>query len=262
MPTPTPAAHLCPVRVRDEPERGTNPKGAAGVASVSADTIRALQSLPPPGTGYFVAPTAGPGPGVLLVPSPWGLTASFKRRADELAEAGFTVLAPDLNDGRVAASEDEATEALMGMDMNVSASLVQSSLRLLKQATVDPTEPVGVVGFAAGASWAFWLSERLADDCRAVAGFYGTQSIPFVEAKASYLLHIGSEDELVSDDEVAMLGLNLQLAKRPQQVTRHDGAAHGFAEFERPTYHATAEAVAWRQTLEFLAEHLRPGRPS
>ena len=213
--------------------------------------------MPPPGSGYFVAPPDGPGPGVLLIPSPWGLTASFKQRADQLADAGFSVLAPDLNDGVVADDEAGATEALMAMDMNVSASLVQSSLRLLRSATVDPTQPLGVIGFAAGASWALWLAERLPDDCSAVVGFYGTQSISFERANARVLLHFGEADDLVSDEEIAMLGLNLQLAKLDFRIEQHDAAGHGFAEQEHPNFDGAAEAVAWRQTLEFLAETLR-----
>lgn len=205
-----------------------------------------------------MTPPAGPGPGVLLLASPWGLTPSLKERADELGEAGFTVLAPDVNDGVIATNEAEATESLMAMDVNVAASLVQSSLRLLKTTTRDPQAPVGVVGFAAGASWGLWLSERFSQDCSAVVGFYGTQSIPFAEASADYLLHFATDDDLVSDEEIALLGLNLQLAGRTFHVEHHAGVAHGFAEREHPNYQPAAEAVAWRQTLEFLAERLRP----
>ena len=105
---------------------------------------------------------------MLLLASPWGLTPSLKQRADELADAGFNVLAPDVNDGVVATTEAEASESLMAMDVNVAASLVQSSLRLLKTTTPVPAAPVGVVGFAAGASWGLWLSERFAQDCACV----------------------------------------------------------------------------------------------
>lgn len=208
--------------------------------------------------GYFVGPTDAPGPGVLLIPSPWGLTPSLKRRADELADAGFTVLAPDLNDGSVATTEAESSDALMAMDMNVAASLVQSCMRLLRRSTADPAAPIGVVGFAAGASWALWLSERFPHDCAAIVGFYGTQSLTFSEATARYLLHFGDDDELVSDEEVVLLGLNLQMAKLDFTIEQHGGAGHGFAEAEHPNFNGAAEAIAWRQTLEFLASELRP----
>jgi len=218
-----------------------------------------LNSLPSPGTGYFVESSQDTGPGVLLLPSPWGLTAGLKDKADELGDAGFTVLAPDLNDGVAATTAEQARSLLLEADMNVSASLVQSSLRLLRAASPDPTAPVGVVGYAAGASWALWLSARFADQCAAVVAFYGTQSISFDEAQASYLLHFAEHDEDVSDEESALMGLNLQMARREFRVEVHDGVQSGFAESEHPNFDAPAEAVAWRQTLEFLAEKLRAG---
>ena len=91
-----------------------------------------------------------------------------------------------------------------------------------------------------------------------MVGFYGTQSIAFDNATADYLLHFGDDDDLVTDDEVALLGLNLQLAQRTFKIEHHAGVGHGFAEREHPNYHAAAEAVAWRQSLEFLADRLRP----
>lgn len=214
--------------------------------------------MPPPGSGYFVAPPDGPGPGVLLLPSAWGLTPSLKRRADALADSGFSVLAPDLNDGVVARDEAAATEALLGMNVNVAASLVQSSLRLLRSAAVDPDAPVGLVGFAAGTSWALWLAERMPEVCAAVVGYYGTQSISFEQVTARMLLHFAVDDQVVADEEVAMLGLSLQLAKCPFRIERHDGVGHGFAEHEHPNFDGRVDAVAWRQSLEVLAEVLRP----
>lgn len=202
-------------------------------------------------------PPETPGPGILLIPSPWGLTPGFKEKANSLGDAGFTVLAPDLNDGVVATTQDEARSLLVEADMNVTASLVQSSLRLVRAASADPNAPVGVIGYAAGASWALWLSVRFADQCAAVTSFYGSQSIAFDDATASYLLHFAEHDEDISDEESAMLGLNLQLARRDFRVELHEGVSSGFAEPEHPSYNGAAEAIAWRQTLEFMASHLR-----
>ncbi len=202
-------------------------------------------------------PPGGPGPGVLLLTSSWGLTPGAKDRADELADAGFTVLAPDLNDGVIAADTEQARLLLLEADINVSASLIQSSLRLLQAASSDPRAPVGVLGYAAGASWALWLSARLADQCAAVVAFYGTQSIAFEDATAAYLLHFAESDDDVSADDSALMGLNLQLARREFRVELHDGTAAGFAEPDHPNFHPAAEAIAWRQTLEFFAEKLR-----
>ena len=182
----------------------------------------------------------------------------MKAKADELAEAGFAVLAPDLNDGVIAQDIDHAGRLLLDADMNVTASLVQSSLRLLRGATASADVPLGIIGYSSGASWALWLSERLAEHCQAVVAFYGTQSIDFEAAQASYLLHFAADDDTVEDDDVALLGLNLQLARREFRIQHHEGVKHGFAEAHHPEYDAPSESAAWRRSIEFLTSVLRP----
>lgn len=212
---------------------------------------------PPSGTGYFVSPSDGPGPGVLLLHSFWGLNRAAKDSANALADAGFTVLAPDLLDGDTHEDEDEAFAALAATDMNVVASLIQSSVGILRRAQADPDAPIGIVGFGSGASWALWLSARFGDEVRAVVTYYGSQSIPMDGANASYLCHWAETDGNVSDMEVADLGLSLQLAKRDFRFEHHTGTLDGFAEAGRPSFDASAAEVAWRQTTEFLAAALR-----
>ena len=214
-------------------------------------------STPPPGTGYFISPDDGPGPGVLLLHSFWGLNRAAKDTANRLADSGFTVLAPDLADGRQFDDEAAALAALAQADVNVLASLVQSSVGIVRRAQVDPSGPLGVVGFGSGASWALWLSARLIDDVRAVVTYYGSQSTPMDRSEASYLCHWATIDGNVSDDDIAQLGLSLQMADRPFRFEHHLGTIDGFAESDRPGFNPEADAIAWRQTIEFLAHELR-----
>lgn len=209
------------------------------------------------GSGYFISPEAGPGPGVLLLHSLWGMNRNTKDTANRFADHGFTVLAPDLNDGAIFDEQDEALAALGDVDVNVVASLVQSSMGILRKASKDPLAPIGVVGFGPGASWALWMSARLTEEVGAVVTYYGSQSIPLDGAQAPYLCHWAETDSLVSDLEVADLGLSMQMAELDFRFEHHEGTASGFAEEGRPEYDAEAEAVAWRQTAEFLASHLR-----
>jgi carboxymethylenebutenolidase len=141
------------------------------------------------GQGYFISPEEAPGPGVLLLHSFWGLNRDAKDTANRLTDAGFTVLAPDLADGQEFDSEERAFAALAEADVNVNASLVQSSVGILRRAQADPDRPIGVVGLGSGASWALWLSARLVDEVAAVVTYYGSQAAPMEGSKASYLCH-------------------------------------------------------------------------
>ena len=209
------------------------------------------------GQGYFISPDEGPGPGVLLLHSFWGLNRQTKDTANRLADSGFTVLAPDLAEGEVHDDQNAAQAALESSDINVLASLAQSSVGILRRAQLNPEAPIGVVGYGPGASWALWLSARLTEEVGAVVTYYGSQSIAMDGAKATYLNHWASTESMVSDLEVADLGLSLQMAGVDFRFEHHDDTTDGFAEDGRPTYDAEAEAVAWRQTTEFLAGSLR-----
>ena len=210
------------------------------------------------GSGYFISPDEGPGPGVLLLHGFLGLDRGTKDMANELADLGFTVLAPDLANGHIFEDEVAAVEALAHVDMNVSASLVQSSTSVLRQAQADPDAPIGVVGLGPGASFALWLSVRLVEEVGAVATYYGSQNIDMSPSKASYLAHWASDDAHVDDFAVADLGLSLKLADRPFEFRHHDDVSSGFAEASHPNFDGEVAAVAWRQTSEFLASLLHP----
>src|SRR5215510_7712704 len=68
-----------------------------------------------PVNAYLASPAAG-GPGVLVLHAWWGLKPFFKQVCDQLAEQGFTALAPDMRDGKIAKSIDEAKELMAKSD--------------------------------------------------------------------------------------------------------------------------------------------------
>jgi carboxymethylenebutenolidase len=204
---------------------------------------------------YFISGDAGPGPGVLVLHSFWGLTKSMKSLCDDLADHGFTVLAPDINFGELPASEQEALDHLGKADPNRLASLVLSSAKLLHERSTEG--PIGIVGFGMGGSLALWASVRLADLVDAAVSFYGSQQIDFAGSRASYLIHLAEDDEYVSEDEAAFMEATMRLEDLDVEVDRVPGTRHGFAEPDGGTFDPGAFDRAWAQTLDFLRERLR-----
>ena len=203
---------------------------------------------------YFIQGDKGPGPGVLLLHSFWGLTSSVKGLADELADHGFTVLAPDINFGELPGSEQDALDHLGQADPNRLASLVLSSAKLLYQRSTEG--PIGMVGFGMGGSLALWASVRLSAMVGAVVSFYGSQQIDFAGAKAAYLIHLAEEDEFITDDEAAFMEATMRLEELDVEVIRHPGTRHGFGEPDGDTFDPGAFETAWRSAAEFLEERL------
>jgi carboxymethylenebutenolidase len=199
---------------------------------------------------YFISGDRGPGPGVLVLHSFWGLTPSVKSLCDDLADHGYTVLAPDINFGELPASEQDALDHLGRADPNRLASLVLSSARLLHEKSTEG--PIGMVGFGMGGSLALWASVRLAGMVRAAVSFYGSQQIDFAGSQSSYLIHLAEDDDYVSNDEAAFMEATMRLEELDVEVVRHPGTRHGFAEPDGDTFDPTAFDRAWVGTLEFL----------
>jgi carboxymethylenebutenolidase len=203
---------------------------------------------------YFVQDDEGRGPGVLLLHSLWGLTSSVKALCDDLAERGFTVLAPDLNLGELPETQQEGLDRLGAASPDRLASLVLSSAQLL--ATRSSDARIGVVGFGMGGSLGLWASVRLHEIIAAAVSFYGSQQIDFKGSKSSYLIHLAEEDEFITDDEAAFMEATIGLESLPVEVVTYPGTRHGFCEPEGETFDEEAFEEAWSRTAEFLARLL------
>ncbi|MFM7069162.1 MAG: dienelactone hydrolase family protein [Actinomycetes bacterium] len=215
-----------------------------------------MTSTPAPGSAFLIIPETGPGPGVLLLHSWWGLTPELEAMARALAVEGYSVLVPNLFDADAPADAATAERLLLESDPNITALFVLSSIVALRANSADPTAPVAVVGFSMGASWALWAATRQPQSVNAVVAYYGTQDIDFEDLNAPVLGHFAEDDALVTDDDVAAMQAHLLLLGKSVEVHRYPGTRHWFAEPVAPDhYDVGAAALAWDRTLEFLAAH-------
>ena len=144
---------------------------------------------------YLASPSSG-GPGILLLPSWWGLKSSFKQLCDQLAEHGYTVLAPDYYQGRVANTIDEAKtlqEAAEG-DLDAMGALIKAAKNHL--VSLQSNKPIGIVGFSMGTDWAIMTAAKESDVAATVL-FYGGWSTDFSNMKSKVLGHYADTDEWV-----------------------------------------------------------------
>jgi carboxymethylenebutenolidase len=200
-------------------------------------------------------------PGVLLVHAWWGLNRFFRMVADRLAKEGFTVMAPDLYNGKTATTVEQAKEFLDALDHDEGIKIVTACVDHLVSGGSSADPKVGVIGFSMGASYATWLS-TLRPSVKAVVLFYGGLYSP-VEAfptktDAAFQGHFAETDEFESLDDVHKLEEELHDAGRKASFHVYPGTQHWFFESDRPdAFNAEAAALAMSRTLAFLKEELR-----
>jgi carboxymethylenebutenolidase len=208
--------------------------------------------------GYLALPGDAKGPAVLLLHPWWGLNAFMKGFADRLAGEGFVVLAPDLYDGRVATTIEEAEQAVSAVDPGKAAWKAAEATQYLRSHERTTGTAVGLVGFSYGASWALWLAENRPSEIGATVIFYGTGDQDFVQARSAFLGHFAASDPYESLSWVREMEKRLIAAGRPTTFYFYPGTGHWFFESDRPdAYHPYAAQLAWERTLAFLKQHLR-----
>lgn len=203
---------------------------------------------------YLASPSNG-GQGVLVLPSWWGLKPFFKEICDQLAEHGYTALAPDYYDGRVAKTIDEAKE-LQGSTEGKNPELIGDIVRAAKEHLVSLTKnKIGVIGFSMGTWWSLVMAES-DPNISAIVLFYGTGDVDFSTVKAKVLGHYAETDEWESLDNVR--GMEQAMKNAGIDVTLHiyPKTAHWFMESDRPEYDPAAAKLAWERTFEFLKASL------
>jgi carboxymethylenebutenolidase len=209
------------------------------------------------GRGYLASPGSPRGK-VLVLHAWWGLNDFFKSFADRLASQEFLALAPDLYDGPVAKSVEEAKALHSKVDNKRIEKIVVGASEYLHSIPSAPERKMGVVGFSMGAALSLELSTLKPESVGAVVVFYGTYPMDFSKAKASYLGHFAPDDEWEPLSEVRALEGKLHEAGKETSFHFYPGTKHWFVEENRPVeYNRDAAELAWKMTLEFLDKKLR-----
>ena len=201
---------------------------------------------------YLASPAEG-GPGVLVLHAWWGLKPFFKQVCDQLAEHGYTALAPDLYQGDIAKTIDEA-KALHGKHENeFMGDIIKAAKDQLT--SLRTGKPIGVMGFSMGAAWSIIVTTK-EPDIAATVLFYGAYSPDFSNAKAKVLGHFAEVDEWEPMDGVRTMEQDMKNAGLDVTIHIYPGVAHWFVEEDRPEYDAAAASLAWERTFDFLKKNL------
>lgn len=195
----------------------------------------------------------GGGAGVLVLHAWWGLKPFFKQVCDQLAEQGFTVLAPDLYQGRIASTIDEAKALLEKRDLELMENTVNAAKDHLRKLVKSK---IGLVGFSMGGGWALEIASSDPEQISATVLFYGNGDAEYAKITSKVMGHYSDNDEWEPNEYVNNTFAELKNAGVDATLHIYPGVAHWFVESDRPEHDPAAAQLAWERTFEFLKKNL------
>ena len=191
----------------------------------------------------------GGGPGVLVLHAWWGLKPFFKQVCNQIASQGFTVLAPDMREGQIATTIDEAKALMENSNSDFTGGVVFTAKDYLREITKGK---IGVVGFSMGGAWALILASTVSEQVGAVTLFYGNEDVDVSKITAKVMGHFSDNDEWEPNEWVDKKFGQMKEAGVDYTLHIYPGVAHWFMEDDRPEYDSAAAQLAWSRTFEFL----------
>src|SRR5882762_6699576 len=249
------------------------PKVVNAVAGTDSDvTIKT-----PDGTcdAYFVHPSTGTAPGVLVWPDIFGLRPAFRQMGKRLAESGYSVLvvnpfyrvkkAPTADAG-AATPIEQVRPLAQGLNEATQMTDAKAFIEWLdRQSPVAKNRKIGTQGYCMGGPIAFRTAAAVPDRVGAVASFHGgglvtnAPNSPHLQAaktKAQFLIAIASNDDAKSPNDKTVLKETFEKANLPAEIEVYTGAAHGWCPPDSGVYNEPQAEKAWSRLLALYGKAL------
>ena len=228
---------------------------------------------------YFVHPSDGKHPAVLIWPDILGLRPAFEMMGKRLAESGYAVLvvnpyyrtqkAPVVG---VGASYDDpetrtAVQALaktLSPETNVidAKAFVQF---LDKQKAVDSSKKIGTTGYCMGGPIVMRTAAAIPERIGAAASFHGgglatdadnSPHLLIPKMKARFLIAVADNDDQRDPKAKETLASSFTSAGLKAEIEVYKGALHGWCPPDSRVYNEAQAERAWSKLLVTLKEAL------
>ena len=223
---------------------------------------------------YFVAPTSGPAPGVLVWPDIFGLRPAFRQMGRRLAESGYSVLvvnpfyrqkkAPTAPQG----GKTPIAEVMPLMQALTPAMHLSDGKTFVAwldaQPEVDKVGKIGTTGYCMGGPIAVRTAVAAPGRVGAVGSFHGAAMVTaapdsphrlVARTKAHYLIAVAENDDQKDPQAKVALREALAAAKLPAEVEVYP-AAHGWCPPDTQVYDAAQSERAWTRLLATFKQAL------
>ncbi len=210
--------------------------------------------------GYFISPTSK-APLILLIHDWDGMTDYEVKRADMLADLGYSVFAADLFGAGVRATEVKDKRRLTGelyADRGKMRSLLQGALKAAKTKGANIHNAVAM-GYCFGGAAVLELA-RSGADLKGFVTFHGGLNTPadqdYSKTKGKLLILHGTADTNVTMDHFAQLATELEEKRISHEMITYSGAPHAFSVYNSSRYREDADKKSWKRFSEFLTKTL------
>jgi carboxymethylenebutenolidase len=218
---------------------------------------------------FCAVPETTPAPAVLVLQEVFGINDNIRGLTEQLAEAGYLALAPDVFwrvEPRFERKDESGLADGMAHVQQLDFDLVPGDLTAVMAHALAMPEcngRIGAVGFCLGGTLAYLFAGTARVDGRgpdAVVSYYGSaingmlDLAPRVECPV--LFHYGAQDPYIPAEQIDEV--ERAFAGRPDVVLHRYEAGHAFSNWDAPTFFdEQAARTAWPRTLGFLEKHLR-----
>src|SRR5215468_4861051 len=234
--------------------------------------------MTPDGTadGYFVHPSTGTAPGVLVWPDIFGLRDSFHKMGKRLAESGYSVLVvnPFYRVKKAPTAEKGAATAIQGL-LPLMQGIQNPALQatdatafigwLDKQPSVAKNRKMGTQGYCMGGPIAFRTAAAMPDRVGAVASFHGANLVsdgpdsPHLmvsKTKAQLLVAIAANDDMSRPNDKTVMKDTFAKANLTAEIEVYAGAQHGWCPPDSGVYNEAQAEKAWSRLLALYGQAL------
>lgn len=209
--------------------------------------------------GYLAIPESGKGVGVIVLQEWWGLVPHIKDVAERFASEGFVALAPDLYDGQVGKSPDEAGKLMMALNIDETEKKLRGAVEYLLNHEAVTGEKVGTVGFCMGGMLSLFAATKN-ENVGACVVFYGIHPAVQLELEnlqAPVLGLYAENDGFVPPSVVKELAEKFEANGKSFEYKIYENADHAFFNDARPeVYNKDYAEDAWEKVLKFYRENL------
>jgi carboxymethylenebutenolidase len=233
---------------------------------------------------YFVHPSSGAHPGVLLWPDAFGMRPAMKEMGKRLAASGFSVLvvnpyyrstkAPILPVGADFAVP-ETRETIMSMMGTLNAQTHTTDAKafiawLDAQPAVAGDRKMGTLGYCMGGPITMRTAAARPDRIGAAASFHGgglvtdgadSPHLLVPKIKAHYLFAIAANDDESEPEVKNVLRDAFARSGLPAEIEVYEGALHGWCPPDSRVYNEAQAERAWRRLLALFEDALTARMP-